>query len=400
MSLYPLKGVIQHYAWGGKKFLPNLLRMENTDNQAFAEFWMGTHHRGTAIIEDTGRLLSDLIATQPAKALGEKVAQKFGHRLPYLFKVLDVQKMLSIQAHPTKKAAEMGFQLENERGIPLTAFHRNYKDDNHKPEVMVAFSDFWLLHGFQSIEGIKKILDDTPEFRLLKAHFVNENIFELYKAIMEMPQEEIDAFLTPLAKRLINEKPQNKNLPDYWAALAFQDYTKNGHYDRGIFSIYLFNLVKIKKGEGIYQAAGVPHAYLEGINMELMANSDNVFRGGLTSKHIDVSELLQHLIFEPVTPQLLQAQPISDLESVYPTPSADFQLSRLEIKASQTYEYTATAAEIIIVMEGEIAAKTLDKSFERQKGEVVFVEANTTYQFYAPTKALLFKATVGFENKE
>lgn len=397
MKIFPIKGVVQHYAWGGKSFIPNLLGVENGKNQPFAELWMGTHHRGTAIVEKSGQHLSEVIAAHPKSILGDSVSEKFGHRLPYLFKVLDVQKMLSIQTHPTKAAAELGFKRENEAEIPLTAFHRNYKDDNHKPEVMVALTDFWLLHGFQSLEAIDNMLKNIPEFQILQNHFQNENVRELYQFIMEMPQEQVDTILAPLEKRLKPEFENNqleKSSPDYWAAMAFQDYTRNGHYDRGIFSIYLYNLVKIEKGKGIFQAAGVPHAYLEGVNMELMANSDNVFRGGLTPKHIDVRELLQHLVFEPVTPKILNGKTISETETVFPTPAPDFQLSRIDLKDGQEANYSSDSAEILIVMEGKIGVKEKGANFIRKKGEVFFVAANTIYSLKANSESILFKAAV------
>ena len=151
-KIFPIKGAVQNYAWGGKKFIPKLMGVQNTDNQPFAEIWLGAHQRGPAMLKMDGEdiSLTSFLEKNP-NALSEKVIKQFGKTLPYLFKVLDVNQMLSIQCHPTKKAAEIGYSAEEEAGIPITAFNRNYKDDNHKPEVMVAITEFWLLHGFKSL---------------------------------------------------------------------------------------------------------------------------------------------------------------------------------------------------------------------------------------------------------
>ncbi len=146
-DIFKIKGRVQNYAWGGKNFIADLLDIHHRD-QPIAEYWMGAHTKAPAIVESTSQALDELIASSPQEMLGKAVANKFGE-LPYLFKVLDVEDVLSIQVHPTKSEAETGFEKENKLGIPLSAANRNYKDKNHKPEVMVALSEFWLLHGFE-----------------------------------------------------------------------------------------------------------------------------------------------------------------------------------------------------------------------------------------------------------
>jgi len=266
MALYKLKGIVQHYAWGGKRFIPKLLNKANDKKQPYAELWIGTHVKGPAkiVVEKRTQPLNAFIQKYPKRILGKKSVTQFGDQLPFLFKVLDVQ------------------------GIDRTAPNRTYRDANHKPEVMVALSTFWLLHGFKTIAQIQEVLE-IPEFQPLKDYFQDNNVLSLYKAVMEMPQSEVNQLLTPLHQRLrlLQEDGElEREDVDYWAAKAFEEYTIDGQYDKGVFSIYLLNLVRLKRGEGIYQAAGIPHAYLEGTNVELMANSDNVFRGGLTQKHI------------------------------------------------------------------------------------------------------------------
>ncbi len=399
-SFLRINGKIQHYQWGGKDFIPDLLDIVNEEELPFAELWMGTHQRGTSDIFFEGEItsLSKLISLHPEEMLGESVIEKFGNRLPYLFKVLDVKKMLSIQSHPTKKAAEAGFRRENEQGIPLSAPFRNYKDDNHKPEVMVALTDFWLLHGFKSVIEIKETLKNVPELKSLQQWFHAESTYDLYKAVMEMPQEEVDQILAPMKTRLLPAMEAGqleKDHPDYWAALAFQDnMLEGGHFDRGVFSIYLFNLVHIPEGKGIFQDAGIPHAYLEGVNMELMANSDNVFRGGLTYKHIDVPELLEHLLFDPVDPDIISGKAISNCEVVFPTSAPDFELSKIEIRPDCAYQCKSTSPEILIVLEGEVSIQSGSKADVGQIGAVFFACAGGEYELKTLGKAVIFKASV------
>ncbi len=372
ISIWPLKGKIQHYAWGGKQFIPNLLGQTNENDEPFAELWMGAHPKDPSEVEVIKEWhdLPTMIEDQPVAVLGFRTANAFDNRLPFLFKILDVNSMLSIQAHPTKKEAEKGFARENEAGIPLDAFHRNYKDDNHKPEVMVALSEFWLLHGFQSVDAINKVLEDIPEFAPLKEHFGGD-IPKLYRYVMERPQSEVDALLQPLYTRLSKQSDLKKDTADYWAAKAFEEYTRDGHYDRGIFSIYFFNLVHLQEGEGIFQDAGIPHAYLEGVNVELMANSDNVFRGGLTPKHIDVPELMQHLVFDPVTPHVLQGEALSEAEEVYKTPAPDFELRRLDLKPDQQFHcQPGEGPRIYLVVDGWV---TTDTGQRFVKGQSFFI---------------------------
>jgi len=394
-KILPLRGAIQHYDWGGFDFISDLVGIENVESEPFAELWMGTHASAPSQVIQKEQVipLHQWIAKAPEVALGEKVINHFGKTLPYLFKILDVRKMLSIQAHPDKDQAWKGFKRENDRGIPLDAPNRTYKDTNHKPEIMVALTDFWLLHGFRSIWEIERTLRETPEFASLRTTFKDHNIQQLYRSVMEMPQSEVDDILEPLQERLENAVLTDKKASDYWAARAFQDHPrKDGGCDRGIFSIYWLNIVHLFPGEGIYQGAGVPHAYMEGVNVELMANSDNVFRGGLTPKHIDVPELLKSLVFEPVTPQILQGEQISPTERVYFTPAPDFELSEITLSDAQLHSNkNVYAPEIFIVLDGEAE---VNHSLTFKKGDIFLVLPGATYEIRPDEPTILYKATI------
>lgn len=394
-KILSLRGAIQHYDWGGFDFIPDLIGKDNTEQKPYAELWMGAHSLAPSqVVQQNGTFpLDKFIAKSPAETLGEKVIQHFGNNLPYLFKVLDVREMLSIQAHPTKAQAEKGFKRENDQGIPFNAPNRTYRDANHKPEIMVALTDFWLLHGFRAVAEIERILQDVPEFAPLSPFFKEKDLQKLYRAIMEMPQSDVDDLLEPLLERLEKEQPSDKKSPDYWAARAAQDHPrKDGGVDRGILSIYLLNIVHLFPGEGIFQGAGVPHAYMEGVNVELMSNSDNVFRGGLTPKHIDVPELLKSLIFESVTPQILQGEQVSTTERVYFTPAPDFELSEITISESEVHiNKNVYAPEIFIVLDGELEINETE-TFNR--GEIFLVLPGATYEMRADEPTILYKATV------
>ena len=158
MRVFKLTGVIQQYNWGGTSFLSRLTNQVDVGQKA-AEYWMGAHDKAPSLVNTTGETLNDLIRKQPSETLGEQVYSRFG-RLPFLFKVLDVKDLLSIQVHPSKKEAEKGFALENEQGVPLSAAHRNYKDDNHKPELIVALTEFYAMAGFRPLERTLELLED------------------------------------------------------------------------------------------------------------------------------------------------------------------------------------------------------------------------------------------------
>lgn len=376
--IFMLTGSVQHYEWGGISFLPDLLNRANVAHQPFAELWLGTHHKAPAVV-----------ATENGQqALAELLKEK-SVELPFLMKILDVRQMLSIQTHPNKKGAEAGFKRENDAQIPLDAPHRNYKDDNHKPEMAVALTDFYLLHGFRAETEIAQTLREIPEFEPLQNQ--NSSLENLYRFIMEMPQNQVNEILKPLIKRIMpmyENKQLNKNEAHFWAARAAQTYNRAGQCDRGIFSIYLFNIVKLNIGEGIFQDAGLPHAYMEGVCVELMANSDNVLRGGLTPKHIDVPELMQHIHFESIKPHVL-VDNSAQIENQYERFCVDFALSKIVLAAGKSYTHRSENAEIIIVLTGKGSINDLH---ELTRGLSVFVMPKTEYKIYAYEKMLIFKS--------
>ena len=392
-----LQGVVQHYDWGGHDFIPELLGVGNPARKPFAELWIGAHAKAPSMAELSGgqKPLDELIAEEPDTILGQAANAHFDGRLPYLFKILDVHKMLSIQAHPTLAQARHGFARENGEGIRLDAGNRNYKDDNHKPEIGVALTEFRMLHGFRPLEQIAETVGQTPELgslldgfaqRLAAAghdHDARRGLLrELYSNVMTMPQEQVDSVLNSLLSRLRAKPPSDKDSPDYWALRAADNFPlPGGHLDRGIFSIYLLNLVHLQPGQGTFQPAGVLHAYLEGVNVELMANSDNVLRGGLTTKHVDVPELLKILTFEGGTPEIFDGILVSGgQERVYRTPAEEFELSRISLAPRSRYIGEATyGPKALLVLHGSATLTAAGHSMSLGRGSIAFAPCGTQF---------------------
>jgi mannose-6-phosphate isomerase len=393
-KIFKLKGVVQHYSWGGYDFIPQLLGIENKEQKPYAEYWMGAHANHPSTIENGNEnSLHDFISRNASEVLGKAVNKKFSS-LPYLFKVLDVRQMLSIQVHPSKQAAELNFEEENKKGIPVTAAHRNYKDDNHKPELMVALSDFWLLHGFKKETDLVKLLGSKEELHLLKEVFEKKGYQALYEEVMLMQQDRVNKLLHPLLRKIIplyQSGSLKKNDEDFWAARAALSFCKNDNYDRGIFSVYLFNLVHLKKGEGIFQPAGMPHAYLEGQNVEVMANSDNVLRAGLTDKHIDVPELLKHVQFEATVPKILNP---TSAHKIFSSPAEEFELQQYSLSPGEQQTMQTNTAEIFLLLEGVVQVSSEKEQLEFQKGNLFFVIAGTQFKVKALDQTALFRVTV------
>jgi len=395
-----LLGTIQHYAWGGRDFIPNLIGLPPEAGMLYAEYWLGAHDSASSRMlhhDGTTRALNDLIREQPTRTLGPSVARRYG-RLPFLLKVLDVREMLSIQVHPTKSAAAAGFARENELGIPLSFPRRNYRDANHKPELEVALSDFWLLHGFRPAEQLRGILGRVPEFHSFQPLFERKGYFGLYKHVMEMPQQVVNTLLGTLVERILPKFAAGalvESSPDYWAAKAVQGKQVEG-YDRGIFSIYFFNLVRLKQGQATFQDAGVPHAYLQGQAIEIMANSDNVIRGGLTPKHVDVPELLRLIRCEGGFPEIIEGSPPGNPhEACYVSPAHDFCLSQIQLNRGDLYEHTASSIEILLVLRGETMLDSEEEQMTLKKGESLVVFAGTHYRMRALSEhTLLFRVSV------
>lgn len=385
-TIFRITGKVQHYDWGGYDFIPSLLGMTNNARKPFAEFWLGTHHKSPSAFIAGDKTIDLSTITD----------------LPYLLKLLDIREMLSIQVHPTKKAAEAGFAKENKEQIPLDAPNRNYRDDNHKPELIMALGEFWLLHGFKTEDLLKKTMGSLPEFSGLLDIFNRSGYKQLYETAMTMPQENVNKILGPIMERIIPEYQNGaltKNEESYWVAKAGLTFNKEGLHDRGIFSIYFLNLLQLKNGEAIYQAPGLLHAYLEGKCVEIMANSDNVLRGGLTTKHIDVNELMKHVLFKPVVPEKIKGKQKNN-EKLFQTAATDFELGLFLLTGNETATFFPVGYEIIFLLAGNVECKSGNTILRLKQGQAAIIFPGNEVTLKALPEAELYRAYAPVPNPE
>ncbi|WP_049201903.1 mannose-6-phosphate isomerase [Serratia marcescens] len=368
-----MTNAVQNYAWGSHDALTRLYGIANPDNQPMAELWMGAHPKSPSRVPGADgalRSLRELIDEDQPKQLGADVASRFGE-LPFLFKVLCADQPLSIQVHPSKAAAEIGFAKENAAGIPLSAAERNYKDPNHKPELVFALTPFLAMNGFRELADIVSLLQPIAGAHHDIAAFLQQpdtaHLATLFASLLTMSGEQKSLALGVLKAALNNQQGEP------WDTVRFIA----GFYpdDSGLFSPLLLNVVQLAPGEAMFLYAETPHAYLKGVALEVMANSDNVLRAGLTPKFIDVPELLANLQFrpQPASGLLTQSEQRGN-ELFFPIPVEDFAFSLHDLTAAPQALAQRSAA-IVFCVAGEA---TLEKSGQRltlKPGESCFIGA-------------------------
>ena len=370
--LFSLDNSIQPYEWGSKTALNKLFGIANPDNQPQAEIWMGAHPGAPSkvLMDDTKAITLDaFIDSSPESILGETVASKFSRKLPYLFKVLSAAAPLSIQVHPNKQQAEAGYKKDNQAGLAPNAPNRNYRDDNHKPELMYALTPFRAMCGFRQPAEISKLFSQIKHTQIdaLLNTLENEGLQGFWQQLLELEKaplnEMIDQALT-LAEQ--DDHP------------AIQELKRlNAFYpgDAGVFSPMILNLIDMQPGEAIYLDAGTPHAYLEGTGMEVMANSDNVLRGGLTSKHMDVAELMATMNFDVIDVEGFMVRPTQQGDQFdFPVPVPDFAFSIIPVEAVAAVKASGSV-EIIFCIEGEINVETNGETLTLSPGKACLLTA-------------------------
>jgi mannose-6-phosphate isomerase class I len=407
LGILPLKCGVQHYAWGDLRFIPALLGIDNDDGKPFAELWMGAHpDLPSKVLLDRREVpLNELIESNPERILGSAVAREFGGRLPFLLKVLSAAKPLSIQVHPSKERAREGFARENEAGTPLDASERNYRDENHKPELVAALTDFYGLRGFRPLDEIRGTLQKIPELGRLAKDFEPSSaaLKVFYAKLMTLGQDDVNSILVPLVKRLHEAHSQTAFTPEnreYWVLRADREFSPGGNRDRGLFSFFLLNLVHLRPGESMFLPAGVLHSYLEGSGMEIMASSNNVLRGGLTPKHVDVPELLRNVSFVGGPVEILRADPSTERpEYAYRTSAEEFELSRIELEAGRSYSSGPDHHVEIVVLVDSAQSSHVELEFGAQSlalgnGRACLIPHRLPYTISSAGRATLYKASV------
>lgn len=317
-----LDGVVQHYAWGSLTAIPELLGTM-ADGNPQAELWLGAHPSAPAGVGGVG--LDQVIAADPLAALGAGVVERFGPRLPFLLKILAAAQPLSLQAHPSTEQALAGFALESAAGIPLNAPHRRYRDATHKPELLYALTPVFALCGFRPIVATLALLDRLglsghPVFSLVGTGDLHGTV----RGLLSLAGAERAEVAETIALASAAGAPSCPEAA--WAVRCAAIHPG----DPGVGVALLLNLVTLEPGEAIYLPAGNLHAYLEGVGVEIMASSDNVLRGGLTEKYVDVEELLAVLDCRPGPPPIIQAVTTGAVHR-YPTPVPEFDLSVIDL---------------------------------------------------------------------
>ena len=393
-----MKNTVQEYAWGSYTAIAELLGNASPSKTPQAELWMGAHPKAPSMVKCDGNWISllELIEKTPGHILGKKVAEKFDNRLPYLFKVLAAAKPLSIQAHPSIDQAKQGFERENRQGVPMDAYNRNYKDNNHKPECICAQTHLWALNGFRKIssmvglmekicpQALKKQLDTL---RRQQSQIELKKFFQTLMTMNHKQQAKIIAHAVTIAKKFTDDDPAYK-----WMIDLHKEYPA----DIGVFAPILLNLICLEPGQAMFLPAGELHAYLDGVGIELMANSDNVLRGGLTSKYIDIQELLNVLNFKEREVNILETKPINECEWVYESYAEEFILSIIGVKEGIIYNSPAhRSVEILLCTEGKATITDLGENQEIaiDKGKSILIPAGVT-RYSLKGNATMYKAAV------
>ncbi|MGL6026885.1 MAG: mannose-6-phosphate isomerase, class I [Vibrio sp.] len=371
---FPMTNPIQNYAWGSKTALQQLFALENPTGQPQAELWMGAHPNGCSLIKINGQAvkLSEFIAQNPTLILGQQTANQFGE-LPYLFKILAAEQALSIQVHPNQQQAQQGFAREEQQGIALTAAQRNYKDPNHKPELVYALTDYQAMNGFRAIEEILALF--TPlaiaELQPLLASFTanptEQGLGDFFYALLSLQ----GVAKTRAVNALLREAKQSQQPVFALIVKLEQQYPD----DIGLFAPLMLNLITLQPGEAMFLHAQTPHAYLHGTGLEIMANSDNVLRAGLTPKHMDIDELVACTVFklQAIDQLRLAAQPVAGAIQ-YPIPVSDFKFAIILATDHQPIE--VHSAEILLPLDSPLMVEHANgQTCTVEKGHSLFIPA-------------------------
>ena len=376
-----LRNPIQNYAWGSKSFIPQLIGESAPENVPQAELWMGAHPKAPSLVWQDGEWvpLPELIREDPEGVLGKSTAKKFSNRLPFLFKVLAAERPLSIQAHPNRDQARQGFSRENSRGVPLNASHRNYKDDNHKPEIICALTPFWALIGFRELEEIVALTDrlgaSSFRDRVMDSfgQANHESLRRLFTRLLTMDGDDQQRMVAEVVESC--EKHTGADKAFEWTVKLNRAYAG----DTGVLSPLFMKIVRLEPGEAMCISSGQLHSYLKGAGIELMTNSDNVLRGGLTPKNIDVPELLEILDFSANERCLLNPERGMNSEKLYQSPAEEFILSAISLNEGSVFVGPKErSVEMMICTEGKAQIIDLDRreDLSLNKGTAIIIPAS------------------------
>jgi mannose-6-phosphate isomerase len=420
MHIYRLENPVQRYAWGSVDGITDTLGIPNPGGSPLAEIWMGAHPSApsTAIVEGAKVGLDELIRREPIAALGPSVLDKLGNSLPFLFKVLSAGTPLSIQAHPSKRKAQLGFERENLGGIPVDASERNYRDPNHKPEMAVALTRFELVCGFRPvaeiIENMRLVAPGESERSLerLQRDPSRVELSVFFYGLMSADERAHARLLAAASKGIASALdsglvPPGREGAFRWALRILEIFPG----DIGAILPLILNHIVLEPGQAAFIAPGELHAHLAGTCLEIMANSDNVIRGALTKKFVDLPELVSVLSFNPERVMPVVPSAIAPCEEAYPTFVPDFEISKVSVGGGRRYGRSSRGPEILLCTSGEAEllcpgeqppqlgrgdAKSAER-FVLERGESAFVAAGACYYELAAVSggdAVVYRASV------
>ncbi|MFO0551087.1 MAG: mannose-6-phosphate isomerase, class I [Polyangiaceae bacterium] len=383
---------VMPYAWGSKTAIA-ALRGLPASTAPEAELWMGAHPALPSRLRRDGahRSLIEVIDADPHAELGRAAAQAFDGRLPFLLKVLAADSPLSLQVHPDANLARAGFEAEESARVPRSAAHRNYRDASHKPELLCALGPFEALSGFRPAAEIAAVFAalGVAQLEAFAARLRREPsaIAEVFRALMTMEaRAALVEDVARSAKTLPAELRADAELVERLVAIYPGDV--------GVIGALMLNRVELSAGEAIYLGAGQLHAYLGGVGVEIMASSDNVLRGGLTPKHVDVPELMRALDFEPRRPDVLSPRALDTFERLYDTPAREFALSVIRSAGAELTRSTS-GPELLLVTEGVAQVRSANGvALELARGEVAFVSGRAAPSYSLRGAFELFRARV------
>ena len=376
-----LIGARQSYDWGSTTAIPELLG-ERPDRRPWAEQLYGAHASGPAGIAGGSATLADLIDADPQRLLGEDVVRRFGPHLPFLLKLIAPERALSLQVHPSLEQAVEGFRLENEAGLALDDPARSYKDDNHKPEMVLALSRYEAVAGFRAPRRAAEVLsglDSALAHRLRRTLRLNPTRFGIRQVFSELVSAgtrptaaEIDELVEEIAVRLERGASPSRRAD---ANAMIMAGTFPG--DPGVAAALLLNPVTLQPGEALFVPAGSVHAYISGLGVEIMASSDNVLRAGLTSKHVDVPEMLACVDYVAAPPVRPAPEYLSRATRAYYAPVDDFELLVTEVVPSDgRVQVPGRGPRIVLAVEGETAITTPGGRAALARGQALFIGAD------------------------
>jgi len=371
----------QGYAWGSSTAIPELFGVE-ASGRPVAEVWLGAHRSAPSMAETTQgpTSLADVIGVDASTVLGADVVARFGPTLPYLLKVIAAETPLSLQVHPHLATARAGFARETAAGIPIDAPHRNYKDANHKPELIFALTTFEALCGFRAPRRAAELFAglDAPLAKelhgVLAAHPSAVGIREAFTQLLEPSTRpsalEVQEVADACAVRLEVGSPSPRaDRTVVTLAAAFPG-------DPGVVTSLLLNPVTLQPGDAMFVPAGGVHAYLHGLGVEIMACSDNVLRAGLTPKHVDVDELLRNVDYVAAPPIRIAPETFHGATKVYYAPVDDFELSVTEISDDVVHPLPGRGPRILLCLGGDLVVESeVGGVLELCRGQAVFAPA-------------------------